>query len=65
MTDLYSIAAIVIIPAVTAYLLGYSAGSKNDMPIKRSIEDMNRDEAERSQARKTKAYIDSLWDAKP
>jgi len=30
----------------------------------RTIEDMNRDEAERAQARKTKAYIDGLWDVK-
>ena len=52
MTDLYSIAAIVILTAVTTYLFGYSAGSKNDMPVKRTIEQMNADEVNRSNERK-------------
>jgi membrane protein YqaA with SNARE-associated domain len=46
-------------------IIGYALGSKSDVPVKRTIEQMNEAEAERSQARKTKAYIDGLWDVKP
>jgi hypothetical protein len=39
--------------------------AKPAVPDFRSVEQMNADEAERSQARKTKAWIDSQWDVKP
>jgi hypothetical protein len=57
--------AIIALASAIGLILGYALGSKSDVPVKRTIEAMNADEAERSQARKTKAYIDGLWDVKP
>lgn len=57
-------AAIIVmcIMAAVAFALAYVRA----MPAQdfRSIDQMNEDEAKRAQARKTKAYIDGLWDVK-
>lgn len=51
----YYLGGIVILTAIVAYLWGYSAGSQRDLPVKRTNEIMNREEALRHQLRKSDA----------
>lgn len=44
--------AIIALSAVTGLILGYAFGSKSDTPVKRTVEQMNADEAIRSNERK-------------
>jgi len=56
-------AAIIIICILAAVAIAFAyVLAMPSAPDFRTIEDMNRDEAERAQARKVKAYIDGLWD---
>ena len=47
-----SLLATLALAAATGFVLGYAFGSKSDIPVKRTVEQMNADEAIRSNERK-------------
>jgi hypothetical protein len=63
MTTISALTIICVLAAI-AFAVAYWL-ARNAEPDLRTIDDMNADEAKRAQARKTKAYIDGLWDVKP
>ena len=57
-----SLLATLALAAATGFVLGYAFGSKSDIPVKRTVEQLNADEATRSNERKVIALRAALID---